>query len=59
MLNKISGEIFLLLLVLIVVVYFAGSTKVIASLAGGIQSVSYAVTGRNAQGQFADYPKGA
>lgn len=50
---------FILAALLIIVVYFAGATKVTDAFAHMIQTVSYAVTGRNSAGNFANYPTGA
>ena len=43
---------------LILVVYFKGSTALGGSIAQMIQTISYAWTGRNAEGNFAAYPTG-
>lgn len=51
--------IFLLSALLIVVAYFVGAATETNTLAAGITKLIYAVTGRNAQGQFAGYPTGA
>ena len=50
--------IFILAFVLIVVAYWAGSTKVLGSLFSGTTALDYAVTGRDASGKFAAYPTG-
>lgn len=47
----------LLSLVLISVAYFKGSTALLGAGAQMIQTISYAWTGRNAQGNFANYPQ--
>ena len=39
--------------------YFVGAATETNTLAAGITKLLYAVTGRNAQGQFAGYPTGA
>lgn len=49
---------FILSALLIIVVYFAGSSKVADAFANMIQTISYAATGRNASGNFAAYPTG-
>ena len=49
--------VFYLFLVLIVVVYWVGATNEGKVLFSGLTQLSYAVTGRNSQGKFADYPK--
>jgi hypothetical protein len=51
--------IFLLSALLILVAYFVGAATDTNSLANGLVKLTYAVTGRNAQGQFAAYPSGA
>lgn len=50
---------FILSALLIIVVYFVGSSTVGAALAHMIQTISYAATGRNSTGNFAAYPSGA
>ena len=50
--------LFILAILLIVVAYWAGSTKVLAGLFSGTTALDYAVTGRNASGAFAAYPTG-
>jgi len=50
---------FMISALLVIVVYFVGSSTVGAVLAHMIQTISYAATGRNAQGNFANYPSGA
>lgn len=51
--------IFVLSLILIVVAYFAGSTKVLNSLGSTTNSLIQTATGRNSSGDFAAYPTGA
>ena len=48
----------ILSLALILVAYFKGSVAVGGAFANMIQTISYAWTGRNAQGNFANYPGG-
>ena len=50
--------LFILAFVLIAVAYWAGSTKVLGALFSGTTALDYAVTGRNASGNFAAYPTG-
>ena len=50
--------IFLLSALLIIVAYFAGAASDVNSFTRGLTKISYAVTGRNAQGNFAAYPTG-
>lgn len=47
---------FILSAILIIVAYFRGSTAVGAAFGNMIQTISYAVTGRNSSGNFANYP---
>lgn len=51
--------IFVLMALLIVVVYYVGAATDFSALAKGSQTLIYALTGRNASGQFASYPTGA
>jgi hypothetical protein len=51
--------IFLITLVLVVVAYYAGSTKVISSLSQALNSLLLTSSGRNAQGNFAAYAANA
>lgn len=50
---------FIISALLVIVVYFIGSSTVGSAFAHMIQTISYAATGRNAQGNFANYPGGA
>ena len=56
--DKTIQYIFLLSALLIVVAYFVGAATETNSLASGLTKLVMAVTGRNAQGQFASYPSG-
>ena len=49
--------LFILAVILILVAYYAGSTKLGTTLFSGINQLGLTFTGRNAQGQFAGYPK--
>ena len=49
--------LFILAFILIVVAYFAGSTQVLGTLGTQLSSIGNTFTGRNAQGNFAAYPK--
>ena len=44
---------------LIIALYFVGASTFTAAVAHMIQTISYAVTGRNAQGNATNYPQGA
>jgi uncharacterized protein YebE (UPF0316 family) len=50
---------FMISALLVIVVYFVGSSTVGSALAHMIQTISYAATGRNSSGNFANYPGGA
>lgn len=49
----------LLSFVLIVVLYFKGSTAILGAFGTMIQTISYAWTGRNSAGNATNYPGGA
>lgn len=55
--DKAMSYVFILSLILIVVAYWAGSTKVLQTLGQQTTSLVLTSTGRNAQGQFANYPQ--
>lgn len=57
MADEVVRYLFILALILIVVAYFAGSTQVLSTIGTQIGSLGNVFTGRNAQGQFANYPK--
>jgi len=50
--------IFWLSLILIVVAYYAGTTKVLNSIGQNVGSLILTSTGRDSKGQFAAYPTG-
>ncbi len=50
---------FIIMLVLVLVVYYIGTTSVGQVLFAGITQTIYALTGRTNQGTFAGYPGGA
>ena len=56
--NKVAWYLFALSALLIVVVYFKGSTGLVGAFSTGLTSVGYAFTGRTPQGTFAAYPAG-
>ncbi len=56
-LNRTISYLFILSLILIVVAYWAGSNAVLGTLFSGVNTLDLTATGRNAQGQFAAYPK--
>jgi hypothetical protein len=51
--------LFYLAVLLIVVVYFVGSSTLTAAIGNTLVKIGYAFTGRTASGQFANYPGGA
>ena len=56
-LNRTVSYLFILSLILIVVAYYAGSQAVLGTIFSGVNTIGDTYTGRNAQGQFATYPK--
>lgn len=54
--SQVEQDLFWLAFVLIVVVYWVGSTNVINSSAGALGNLGNVFTGRNQAGQFASYP---
>lgn len=58
MADDVVRDMFLLFALMIVVVYFIGASTDTNSLANGLVKLSYALTGRDAQGKFAAYPTG-
>lgn len=57
--NQFLKYFFILSALLIIMVYFVGFSTNTAVLGHVFQQLSYAFTGRNAQGNFANYPQGA
>jgi hypothetical protein len=57
--DNVIRDMFLLFALLIIVVYYIGAATDTNSLANGLVKLSYAFTGRDAQGKFAAYPTGA
>lgn len=57
--SKTLEYLFLLAALLIVVVYFIGSSTLLSTIGNTLVKVGYAFTGRTANGQFANYPGGA
>ena len=58
-LNQFLRYFFILSALLIIVVYFIGFSTDVNVFGHVFQVLSYAFTGRNAQGNFAAYPGGA
>lgn len=52
-------DFFVLSALLIIVLYFVGSSTVLAAFAHMIQTISYAVTGRDKSGKTGSYAQGA
>lgn len=57
--DDIVSDIFWLSILLIIVVYFAGFVSDTQTVASSLTSLINVATGRNAAGQFANYPGGA
>jgi len=57
--NQFLRYFFILSALLIIVVYFVGFSTNVNVVGHVFQVLSYALTGRNTQGQFAAYPTGA
>jgi len=56
-LDKALRYIFILSLVLIAVAYYAGTQRVLEAIGKQVNTLILTSTGRNAQGNFAAYPK--
>ena len=56
-LSRTVSYLFILSLILILVAYYAGSKALFETLFTGTNQLGNTFTGRNAQGQFAAYPK--
>lgn len=57
--STLLGWMFVLMAALIALVYFKGTVADINAIGANGVNLSYALTGRNAQGNFAAYPTGA
>lgn len=57
-LSQAARWLFILALFLIAVAYFAGFTADTKAVGGALVSIGNTFTGRNAAGQFANYPQG-
>ena len=55
--GKITQYAFWLSVLLIVVVYFQGSTSIAGTLTDGANRIILSLTGRKENGEFANYPK--
>lgn len=49
---------FVLSAILMIIVYFRGSVAVTGAFSEMVRTISYALTGRNKEGNFANYPSG-
>lgn len=56
--DKALRYIFVLSFILIIVAYYAGSQNIIKTGGTALTNLTYAVSGRTPQGQFASYPSG-
>jgi len=52
------SDLFFVSVLLIVVVYFVGFSTDLKTVSASLNSLINVATGRNAQGQFANYPTG-
>jgi hypothetical protein len=57
--SKVLQYSFYLILILIVVAYFKGTTNVLGTLFSGANTVINTLQGRDSKGKFSDYPQGA
>lgn len=57
--GKALFYVFILSLVLVGLAYYVGVQTDAPALGNALQSIIYAVTGRNSSGNFAGYPKAA
>lgn len=55
--SRVLRYMFILGVILIVVAYYVGSTGLLKTIFGGVNQLDLTATGRNAQGNFAGYPK--
>lgn len=55
--DKALQYIFILSLILVVVAYYAGTTKVLSTIGQQLGSIILVSTGRDASGKFAGYPQ--
>jgi hypothetical protein len=57
--DRLGFWVFLLLALLIAAAYYVGVSTDFSAFSNGSRTILYALTGRNAQGEFAAYPGGA
>lgn len=57
MLSRTTWYLFIIALVMIILVYYVGATKEAPVFANAIRQLIYAGSGRNAQGNYPNYPR--
>ncbi len=57
MLARDTWYLFIIALVMVVLVYYVGATKEAPSFAHALTQLIYAGSGRNAQGNYPNYPR--
>lgn len=57
MFSRNTWYLFIIALVMVVLVYYVGATKEAPVFANSIAQLIYAGSGRNAQGNYPNYPK--
>lgn len=57
--NTTITDIFIVSVLLVIVVYFVGFATDVTTVSTATKNLIYAATGRNAAGQFQNYPQGA
>ena len=55
--GQITKYTFYILLILIVVVYWTGSTNVLGTMGDAVNKLVLSLSGRKTNGEFANYPK--
>lgn len=57
MLSRDTWYLFIIALVMVVLVYYVGATQEAPAFAKALVQLIYAGTGRNAQGNYPNYPR--
>lgn len=57
--NRVPTYLFILSILLIAAAYYIGLSTDASTVFSGTKNILYAATGRNAGGQFQNYPQGA
>lgn len=57
MFSRNTWYLFIIALVMVILVYYVGATKEAPVFANAISQLIYAGSGRNAQGNYPNYPK--